>query len=318
MNKIYNKKFEIIDCGIEEEWVYDIEVEDNHNFFANDILVHNSLYVSVQGFVDKLLEKNKGRRIYKREIVSFLDNLSKNLIEPKIEEIYKELFDYTGGFENLMSMKREIIADRAIMIKKKKYVCRVLNSEGKCFINDPYMKYVGIQIRRSDTPEKVKDYLKNTIDKIFDGEDVYSYIQDVEQLIKDSEIEEVAIPKGMNDLEKYKKGSSDWEKGCPMQVRASIVHNTLVKKLGLEHKIRLIKSGDKIKMVPLKLPNPTFEDVIAFDGNKFPDEFDLKDYIDWDMIVYKTYYSVIEKLLNAIGEKIKDEYDFDVMLSLFS
>ena len=28
--------------GIIEEWVYDIEVEDNHNFFANNILVHNS------------------------------------------------------------------------------------------------------------------------------------------------------------------------------------------------------------------------------------------------------------------------------------
>ena len=29
----------------EDEYVYDVEVDDSHNFFANDILVHNSIYV---------------------------------------------------------------------------------------------------------------------------------------------------------------------------------------------------------------------------------------------------------------------------------
>ena len=29
--------FEIEDLGITDEFVYDIEVADNHNFFANDI-----------------------------------------------------------------------------------------------------------------------------------------------------------------------------------------------------------------------------------------------------------------------------------------
>ena len=27
-----------------DEYVYDLEVEDTHNFFANDILAHNSIY----------------------------------------------------------------------------------------------------------------------------------------------------------------------------------------------------------------------------------------------------------------------------------
>lgn len=29
----------------EDEYVYDVEVDDCHNFFANDVLVHNSIYV---------------------------------------------------------------------------------------------------------------------------------------------------------------------------------------------------------------------------------------------------------------------------------
>ena len=27
----------------EDEYVYDVEVDDCHNFFANDVLVHNSI-----------------------------------------------------------------------------------------------------------------------------------------------------------------------------------------------------------------------------------------------------------------------------------
>ena len=37
------KKIEILDIP-KNESVYDITVEDNHNFFANDILVHNCLH----------------------------------------------------------------------------------------------------------------------------------------------------------------------------------------------------------------------------------------------------------------------------------
>ena len=55
MNKL---QFENID-SIEvidntEEYVYDIEVDDTHNFIANDILVHNSIYVEFGRIVNQL------------------------------------------------------------------------------------------------------------------------------------------------------------------------------------------------------------------------------------------------------------------------
>jgi len=42
--------FEIEDLGIQEKWVYDLEIEKNHNFFGNDILVHNSVYITLDPF----------------------------------------------------------------------------------------------------------------------------------------------------------------------------------------------------------------------------------------------------------------------------
>ena len=49
-------EFEIEDLGIQELDVYDIEVEDNHNFFGNDILVHNSGYYTIAPFMDKVIK----------------------------------------------------------------------------------------------------------------------------------------------------------------------------------------------------------------------------------------------------------------------
>uniref|UniRef100_UPI003CDF86F8 DNA-directed DNA polymerase n=1 Tax=Aeromonas phage Aes123 TaxID=1198018 RepID=UPI003CDF86F8 len=39
-------EFEIEDLGVMEIDVYDIEVDGNHNFFGNDILVHASVYLN--------------------------------------------------------------------------------------------------------------------------------------------------------------------------------------------------------------------------------------------------------------------------------
>jgi superfamily II DNA or RNA helicase len=39
-----------------EEWVYDIEVEDNHNYFANRVLVSNSSNETVRGFFQTHLQ----------------------------------------------------------------------------------------------------------------------------------------------------------------------------------------------------------------------------------------------------------------------
>ena len=54
-------RYEIEEVEHEETYVYDIEVEDNHNFFGNDILVHNSAYVLI-----KLpFSQSKPRKIFK-------------------------------------------------------------------------------------------------------------------------------------------------------------------------------------------------------------------------------------------------------------
>ena len=71
--------FEIEDLGITDEFVYDIEVEDNHNFFANDILVHNSLYLCVEPFVEL-----KCKDLDFSEKIEKIDQFLKKIIQPKM------------------------------------------------------------------------------------------------------------------------------------------------------------------------------------------------------------------------------------------
>jgi hypothetical protein len=108
-----NSDFLIEDIGIVEQDVYDIEVENNHNFFANRILVHNSVYMNVERFVDKMCAK-KGIKEADQDTlywVDLLDKFAKTVCEPYIEKSYQEMAEYLNAFEQRMFMDREVIAD---------------------------------------------------------------------------------------------------------------------------------------------------------------------------------------------------------------
>lgn len=75
----YCSDFEIISLGEQEIDVYDIEVEDNHNFFANDILIHNSVYINTEPMIPLMIYS------YKRILKYFFNK--------KSPEILKELDD---------------------------------------------------------------------------------------------------------------------------------------------------------------------------------------------------------------------------------
>ena len=76
----------IEDLGKIEEWVYDIEVKNAHNFFANDILVHNSCYFALSSILKKLIGKEKLE--YSGELIDAIDNFCEGFIAPKIAKAF--------------------------------------------------------------------------------------------------------------------------------------------------------------------------------------------------------------------------------------
>jgi hypothetical protein len=89
-----------IEClGEQEIEVFDIEVENNHNFFANDILIHNSVYIQTEPLIPYILSKyknnikyyiNKNMHDTPDNSIFKLNNLVKSCNSK--DEIYKKYF----------------------------------------------------------------------------------------------------------------------------------------------------------------------------------------------------------------------------------
>ena len=104
------EEFEIEDLGIQEEWVYDIEVEDNHNFFGNNILVHNSAYYHIEPFMNAYIIKNPDQSM--DDYVTVADNFEKTVIAPVIQKCIDDFSKELNAYNTeIIGAEREIIAD---------------------------------------------------------------------------------------------------------------------------------------------------------------------------------------------------------------
>ena len=310
MHELTNDFF-VEDLGIVEEWVYDIEVENCHNFFANDILVHNSVYLSLSPVVQKW---NSQQKLSKAEIVSKLDEFCENTIQPFIVEKYNEIAKYSNLYENRLAMKREAIADAAIWRAKKNYIIQIWDNEGVRY-KEPKIKTMGVEAKRSSTPALIKKKLVECYDILINKteEDIQKYIKDFRSEYENLDLETIAFPRGVSDIDKWYDGNGGWASGTPIHVKASVVYNNLVVQTKTEHKYQKVTNGTKIKFIYLKQPNKTFNNCIGF-VDELPQEFDLHGHIDYNTQFTKSFLDPVTSFTNCIGWKTEPTVD---MFSFF-
>lgn len=288
--------FEIEDLGVCEEWVYDIEVEDVHNFFANNILVHNSNYVSVEQYFTQI---NHGMNF-----LDFCNDFDSRILTPffkRLVDMYCEKYNIT----NKINFKREKIITKMFVQVKKKYVCEIIANEGEVY-DKPKIKITGLETKKSDLPGFCKKGLLELIDVMFSGdapneENMVDVVRKYQKIHKDADIEEIAIPKGVND---YKKYAFDFSRGLnylpktPIHNRASINHNYIVKKYKLPN--REIDDGNKIKYIFIYSNNELHQNVIAFD-DAWPEKFEQLFKVDRDELFEKTFLDISQRMFDALG-----------------
>lgn len=256
----------------------------------------DSCYITLDNLV-----KNVPAGVDKNKIADMIDTFCKEKISTVLTKACNEIADMTNAYQNKMEFKREVIADRAVWVAKKRYALNVYDSEGVRY-KEPKLKVQGLEIVRSSTPSSVRQYLRDAMKMVLTStqEQLQAFIHDLEHKFMNMSAEEIAFPRSANNLSKYTSGASIYTKGTPLHVRGALLFNYHVKNKKLERKYELIKEGDKVKYLYLKEPNPIKEDCIAFSSN-LPKELDLHKYVDYNKMFEKSFLEPMKTVLDCLG-----------------
>lgn len=234
-------------------------------------------------------------------ITNALDEFVKNILEPEIQSYTNELCDYLNNIENKMVWEREVIAPAAIFVAKKRYAMLVKDSEGVRY-EEPHLKIVGLESKKSIVPEWSRKLLEKCYTYCLneDLETYNTFLNQIKNKVFTLRPDEIAIPSKINGIEKYQTSYYRYIKGTPKHVKAAINHNRLIHELGLTH-YQPIKSGDSLKYVTLKMPNPIGEETIGFSSSSFPPEFKLDEYIDYNEAYERGFEKPLRNFVSAIN-----------------
>lgn len=268
----------------------------------------DSVYLTLDALVNKVMPDQKDEV----KIVKFIDQLTKEKLEPYVDKCYEELREYMNAMEQKMKMKREAIANKAIWKAKKMYILNVWDLEGVLY-DKPKLKMMGIEAVKSSTPAACRANLKKSFEIIMNEteEALHKFIEEFRETFKTLPFDEVAFPRGVKNIEKWET-KTGYASGTPIQVKAAMAYNIILEKKNLAGKYEKITSGSKIKFAYMKMPNPFQTEVLGC-SSAMPPEFGLEKYIDRDKQFEKSYIEPLKSVISTIGwntEKVATLEDF--------
>lgn len=223
--------------------VYDIGMKNDKHawFFANNMLVHNSVYFSAYPILkDKI---DSGDIPWTKESIAELyDEVS-----AQVNETFPAYMLAAHNVRNtkqgaIIAAKRETCATTGIFIKKKRYAIMIYDEEGKRrdIEGKPgKLKAMGVETKRSDTPKFIQDFLTDILIKMLTHvpeDDIISDIIAFRRHFRSLSPWKMGSPRGVNKLTHYYNMEYKIENGkevhkgkgkLPGHVRASINYNRL-------------------------------------------------------------------------------------------
>jgi DNA polymerase elongation subunit (family B) len=181
---------------------------------------------------------------------------------------------------DVIAAAREIIAETGLYITKKRYAALVYDLEG--FRTDVdgkagKVKAMGLDLKRSDTPVFMQDFLKELLDMVLQkkGEkEILDAISEFRREFKERPGFEKGSPKRANKIGHYQRLEEKQGKAnMPGHVRASINWNTLKRMNGDKYSQEIV---DGMKVIVCKLrQNPLGYTSVAYptDELRLPDWF---------------------------------------------
>lgn len=170
----------------------------------------------------------------------------------------------------------------------------------------PKLKVKGLDTVKSDFPNYFKEILKDILIDILsykEQNEIHEKIVNFRNDIDNQDILDIAIPKGVKDIDKYyDEKHKTHKKGAPIHVKSAINYNNFLDRYNLTGTYRQILSGEKIKFVHLKKNEFDF-DTIGFKDDIIPKELItfIEKYIDRKSIFQSVLFNKLQDFWSILG-----------------
>jgi DNA polymerase elongation subunit (family B) len=215
----------------------------------------DSCYFSAWSVLEK--EVKEGRMEWSKETaISLYDGVAEQVNE-SFPGFMEQAFHCPRDMGELIKAGREMVADRTLFITKKRYAVNIIDLEGKRLdVNGKAgkIKATGLDLKRSDTPKVIQDFLSEILMDVLSGADRDAIIERVRKF-KYEFMErpgwEKGSPKRVNNLTKYGKEEERLGKAnMPGHVRAAMNWNNLRRMNSDNYSMQIV---DGMKTIVCKL-----------------------------------------------------------------
>ena len=198
-----------------------------------------------------------GRMEWNRDIAIQLYDTIADSVNESFPSFMERAFHCPREMGAIIKGGRELVASKGLFIKKKRYAVLIVDKEGKRLDthgSPGKVKAMGLDLKRSDTPKVVQDFLSEILMDVLTGAKRESIIEKVKEFkiaFKDRPAWEKGTPKRVNNLTKYTAEEQRLGRAnMPGHVRAAMNWNNLKRMHGDQYSTAIV---DGMKTIVCKL-----------------------------------------------------------------
>jgi DNA polymerase elongation subunit (family B) len=238
------------------------------------------------------------------ELATEIQSLANKHLDTLVVDLFN-LHDRPHYFE----LKQEVVIERGYFSGKRRYAMYIVNKEG---VTVDELDIKGLDLMKSNFPPLFRQFGESILNQIMFGkskQDIDKQLLDFKTKINTIDWRELLKPTGLKQLASYLESKprngeifSKLKTKCPINTKAAIRYNDLLRFKQLDKQYSAFQVGDKMLIAYLK-DNPYKIDCIGFNGYNDPSqiiEF-IEKYIDRGLLFDNVMKNKIESLYSDIG-----------------
>ena len=217
----------------------------------------DSVYFTAYPLVQKEVEEGK-MTWTKESCIELYDKIADE-VNKSFPRFMYEAFHAPDNKGRIIKGGREIVASKGLYITKKRYAALIYDLEGVRHDIDGKpgkVKAMGLDLKRSDTPKYVQDFLSDVLLMVLTDKqepEIIKFIQDFRLKFRERPGWEKGTPKRVNNLTEYvRKEQRMGKANMPGHVRAAMNWNNVKKMYKDQHSMDIM---DGAKVIVCKLKN---------------------------------------------------------------